>query len=144
MVPGELRLSDMADNDMLDSASPRGRKLRVNVYQHGAENQVRFFFPSCNCLLLDLRPHAFHRDTRKNTKLRFLMFQVVTINGARVKRHDMIATNGVIHVTDKVLYPMADLSILDHLTNCDTFTGKSPLHTTTTAAILSAFISFST
>lgn len=48
MVPGELRLSDMADNDMLDSASPRGRKLRVNVYQHGAENQVcvcvSFFF----------------------------------------------------------------------------------------------------
>lgn len=40
VVPGELRLSDLADNDMLDSASPRGRKLRVNVYQHGAENQV--------------------------------------------------------------------------------------------------------
>lgn len=41
VVPGELRLNDLADNDMLDSASPRGRKLRVNVYQHGAENQVR-------------------------------------------------------------------------------------------------------
>ncbi|KAK3885964.1 hypothetical protein Pcinc_009858 [Petrolisthes cinctipes] len=89
VVPGELRLDDMADNDMLNSASPRGRKLRVNVYQHGAEDQV------------------------------------VTINGARVKRHDMIATNGVIHVIDKVLYPMADLSIIDHLTNCDTFTGAN-------------------
>lgn len=90
---------------------------------------VFFFFPTCNGLLLDLRLHAFHMDTCKNAKLRWLIFQVVTINGARVKRHDMIATNGVIHVTDKVLYPMADLSILDHLTNCDTFTGKSALHT---------------
>ncbi|KAK7058741.1 hypothetical protein SK128_009498 [Halocaridina rubra] len=50
---------------------------------------------------------------------------VVTINGAKIKRHDMIATNGVIHVLDRVMYPMADLSILDHLSNCETFTGAN-------------------
>lgn len=55
------------------------------------------------------------------------LLQVVTVNGARVRRHDMLATNGVIHVIDRVLYPMADLSLLDHLTSCDTFTGMSAL-----------------
>ncbi|XP_069985263.1 uncharacterized protein [Penaeus vannamei] len=90
VVPGVLRLEDLTDNGMLSSASPKGRKLRVNVFKHGSDLQ-----------------------------------DVVTINGARVKRHDMIATNGVIHVIDKVLYPMADLSIMDHLTTCETFTGAN-------------------
>ncbi|XP_037780284.1 uncharacterized protein LOC119576709 [Penaeus monodon] len=90
VVPGVLRLEDLTDNGMLSSASPKGRKLRVNVFRHGSDLQ-----------------------------------DVVTINGARVKRHDMIATNGVIHVIDKVLYPMADLSIMDHLTTCETFTGAN-------------------
>ncbi|XP_042876994.1 uncharacterized protein LOC122256403 [Penaeus japonicus] len=90
VVPGVLRLEDLTDNGMLSSASPKGRKLRVNVFRQGADLQ-----------------------------------DVVTINGARVKRHDMIATNGVIHVIDKVLYPMADLSIMDHLTTCETFTGAN-------------------
>ncbi|XP_063858884.1 uncharacterized transmembrane protein DDB_G0289901-like [Scylla paramamosain] len=89
VVPGELRLDSFDNNDQLSSASPRGRKLRVNVYDHGSDQQV------------------------------------VTVNGARVRQPDMLATNGVIHVIDRVLYPMADLSILDHLTSCDTFTGAN-------------------
>ena len=41
VVPGELRLENLDDNDQLSSASPRGRKLRVNVYNHGSDLQVQ-------------------------------------------------------------------------------------------------------
>ncbi|XP_068248788.1 transforming growth factor-beta-induced protein ig-h3-like [Palaemon carinicauda] len=90
VIPGAVKLDDLRNNIMLNSASPKGRKLRVNVYQHGNDDET-----------------------------------VITVNGARIRRHDMIATNGVIHVIDRVLYPMADLSIIDHLTTCETFTGAN-------------------
>ncbi|CAL4122902.1 unnamed protein product, partial [Meganyctiphanes norvegica] len=90
VIPGVLGIDDLQDNQLITTTSPRGRQLRVNVYNHGADEQA-----------------------------------VVTLNGARVKRADMLATNGVIHVIDHVLYPMADLSIVDHLTTCDTFTGAN-------------------
>ncbi|XP_042207303.1 flocculation protein FLO11-like, partial [Homarus americanus] len=90
VIPGVIRIDDLTNNDMLNSASPKGRKLRVNVFRNGGPKD-----------------------------------QVVTVNGARIKRHDMLATNGVIHVIDRVLYPMADLSIVDHLSTCETFTGAN-------------------
>nr|XP_053639497.1 period circadian protein-like [Cherax quadricarinatus] len=77
--------------------------------------------------------HLFFSASSKTRRLRVNIFlngggvsdQVVTVNGAEVKLADMLAINGVIHVIDRVLYPMADLSIIDHLTACHTFTGAN-------------------
>ncbi|MPC11952.1 Transforming growth factor-beta-induced protein ig-h3 [Portunus trituberculatus] len=110
VVPGELRLDNLDNNDQLSSASPRGRKLRVNMYNHGSDQQLIEPLPK------EIIVFWFSL---------IVAVQVVTVNGARIRQPDMLATNGVIHVIDRVLYPMADLSILDHLTSCDTFTGAN-------------------
>jgi hypothetical protein len=47
----------------------------------------------------------------------------MTVNGARVVGRDITASNGVMHITHRLLYPMAELTILDHLATCDAFTG---------------------
>ena len=43
--------------------------------------------------------------------------QVVTVNGARVLRPDIQATNGIIHVVDRVIVPVPQADIYNTLRN---------------------------
>lgn len=42
-------------------------------------------------------------------------YQVVTVNGARVVKPDIQATNGIIHVVDRVLFPVPEADIYNTL-----------------------------
>lgn len=43
--------------------------------------------------------------------------QVITVNGARVVRPDIQATNGVIHIIDRVIFPVPQADIYNTLKN---------------------------
>ena len=43
--------------------------------------------------------------------------QVITVNGARVVRPDIKATNGIIHIVDRVIFPVPQADIYNTLKN---------------------------
>jgi transforming growth factor-beta-induced protein len=45
----------------------------------------------------------------------FEIRQVITVNGARVVKPDIEATNGVIHIVDRVLFPVPQADIYNTL-----------------------------
>ena len=46
---------------------------------------------------------------------RWIIRQVITVNGARVVKPDIQATNGVIHIVDRVLFPVPQADIYNTL-----------------------------
>ena len=59
----------------------------------------------------------------KSLSLSFFVFlrvqqqQVITVNGARVVRPDIKATNGIIHIVDRVIFPVPQADIYNTLKN---------------------------
>ena len=41
VVPGVLQSNSLRHEELLDTATPRGMQLRVNVYEYGAGEEVR-------------------------------------------------------------------------------------------------------
>jgi len=43
VVPGNVLSQDLTSEQLLETTSPKGRKLRVNIYNHGADMEVGLF-----------------------------------------------------------------------------------------------------
>jgi hypothetical protein len=46
------------------------------------------------------------------------------VNGARILKPDAVASNGVIHFVNRVLYPFAEKNVVDIMFGCKTFEGE--------------------
>lgn len=86
--------------------------------------KVAYLYGTMMMLITPLRESPSHQMTRPtfihSNLILFVTFcgvsqQVITVNGARLLKPDIQATNGMIHIVDRVLFPVPQADIYSTL-----------------------------